>query len=94
MTPIAAQYKTILEQHGWQFIGECRVCSGTKWHYVYGPVVKSKADGTKVYQYEIKTSKESDRFTFFVNGHPARTPMRIKSLVEILNQYGAVKQPA
>ena len=95
MTPIAAQYRSILEENGWTLLGECRVCSGTKWHYAYGNVVKSKADGTKVYEYEIKTSKYSDRFTFFIKGHTARTPMRIKGLVELLQQYGAVrKEPA
>jgi hypothetical protein len=95
MTPIAAQYRSILEENGWTFLGECRVCSGTKWHYAYGNVVKSKADGTKVYEFEIKTNKDADRFTFFIKGHPARTPMRIKGLVELLQQYGAVrKEPA
>jgi len=95
MTPIAAQYRSILEENGWTLLGECRVCSGTKWHYAYGNVVKSKSDGTKVYEFEIKTSKDSDRFTFFVKGHQARTPMRIKGLVELLQQYGAVrKEPA
>ena len=95
MTPIAAQYRAILEENGWTLLGECRVCSGTKWHYAYGNVVKSKSDGTKVYEFEIKTNKDADRFTFFIKGHPARTPMRIKGLVELLQQYGAVrKEPA
>jgi len=95
MTPIAAQYRAILEENGWTLLGECRVCSGTKWHYAYGNVVKSKSDGTKVYEFEIKTSKYSYRFTFFIKGHTARTPMRIKGLVELLQQYGAVrKEPA
>ena len=95
MTPIAAQYRSILEENGWTFLGECRVCSGTKWHYAYGNVVRIRSGVEKVYEYEIKTSKDSDKFNFYVKGKHTRGPANIRGLLDVLKEYGAVrKEPA
>ena len=94
MTPLAAEYKRILEEHGWKHLGDCKICGGRADHYVFGDPIKLKAAGEPVYQFEIKVRKDRDRWTFYNRGSSS-APMSIKSLITVIEKNGATnKQPA
>lgn len=83
MTPLAAEYKRILEENGWTFEGECNICNGTAWEYRLGD------------RAVIKVRKESDKFTIRGRRLPRFAPMTIKGLLPTLEKYGlSTKQSA
>ncbi len=82
MTPLAAEYKRILEENGWTFEGDCPVCGGTAWKFSYNG-------------HTLKVRKDKDRFTLKGRKTGTLSPMTIKSLLPTLEKYGlSTKQPA
>ena len=82
MTPLAAEYKRILEENGWTFEGDCPVCGGTAWKFSYNG-------------HTLKVRKDKDRFTIRGSRTGTLVAMTIKSLLPTLEKYGlSTKQSA
>lgn len=75
MTPLAAEYKRILEENGWTFDGDCPVCGGQAWKFSFG-------------RHELKVRKYKDRFTIKGPKTGTSTPMTIKSLIPVIEKHG------